>query len=325
MPGEQQHYVPQFLLKNFTHGKKPKIFVYDKSNDKRFQTNIKNIASETGFYDLEVEDSALTMEPHLAHLEANTSEIIKKLIKVRNIKSLSEDETGILALFLAVQFVRTKEHRLKFEHLGKLLAQWLRDMGASEENNEEVTRSSGSALEDKVFGLRSLVGAKDLVPHFLNKAWVLLETIPRNPFFISDNPIGLHNGMDHGPYGNLGLAVTGIEIYLPISSTLCLNLLCPTIAEKYKKAYDNLRILDQMALELADSAMKKPAFASAFYDGLINGTPIKVVEDNVTMINSLQVVYSSRFVYCESNAFELVERMIKDNQEYRTGLKPVTS
>jgi hypothetical protein len=246
MPGEQQHYVPRFLLKNFSHGKKPKIFVYDKWNGKRFHTNIKNVASETGFYDLELENIALTVEPQLAHLETNTSEIIKKLIKDRNIKALSENQVVTFALFLAVQFVRTKEHRLRFEDLQKVLARKLRDMGASEENISEVTESPHNIPEDKLFGLRSLVTAKEFIPHFLNKAWVLLETIPQNPFFISDNPIGLHNEMDYGPYGNLGLAVKGIEIYFPISSTLCLNLLCPTIAEEFRKAYDNLRMLDQI-------------------------------------------------------------------------------
>ena len=323
MQGEQQHYVPRFLLKNFTHGKKPKIFVYDKSNDNRFHTNIKNIAAENGFYDLEFEDGVLTAEPSLARLEANTSGIIKKLIKGRNIKSLSEDEVAILALFLAVQFVRTKEHRLRFEHLGKQITQKLCDMGVKEEKINEFIGSPGSSPEDKLFGLRSLVNAKEFVPHFLNKAWVLLETTSRNPFFISDNPIGLHNDMHFGPYGNLGLAVKGIQIYLPISSTLCLNFLCPTIAEEFVKAYDNIRHLDQVAPGLADSAMKKPAFARAFCDGLVNGTQIRVVEDNVTMINSLQVVYSSRFVYCESDAFKLIERMIRDNQKYREGLKPL--
>jgi hypothetical protein len=312
MQGEQQHYVPRFLLKNFTHGKKPKVFVYDKSNDKRFHTNIKNIAAESGFYDLEVKDGFLTMEPSLAQLEANTSRIIKKLLKDRNIKSLDQDEVVMLGLFLAVQFVRTKEHRLRFEYLGKQLVEMLHKVDASEENFKELKGSSGSVPEDKLFGLRSLAEAKKFVPHFLNKAWVLLETTPRNPFFISDNPIGLHNDMDHGPYGSLGLAVKGIQIYLPISSTLCLNLLCPTIAEELRKAHDNPKILAQV-----------PPSTRAFCDGLVNGTPIRVVEDNVTMINSLQVRFSSRFVYCESDSFELVAKMIRDSQKYREGLKPV--
>jgi hypothetical protein len=324
MPGDQQHYVPRFLLKNFTHGKKPEIFVYDKSNDKRFHANIKNIASESGFYDLELEDFAVTVEPRLAHLETNTSKIINKLIKDRNVKLLSEDEVLILALFLAVQFVRTKEHRLRFQDLRKVLARRLRAMGVSEENIRQVIKNSRSIPEDKVFGLRSLVRAKEFVPHFLNKAWVLLETIPQNPFFISDNPIGLHNETDYRPYGNIGLGVKGIEIYFLISSTFCLNLLCPTIAEEFRKAHDNLRIMDQMTPGFADSDMKNPAFTRAFCDGLVNGTPTRVLEDNVTMINSLQVVYSSRFVYCEFNSFELVEKMIRDNPKYREGLKPTT-
>jgi hypothetical protein len=322
MPGEQQHYVARFLLKNFSHGKKPKIFVYDKSNDKRFQTNIKNVAAENGFYELELEASVLTLEPGLAHLEANTSGIIKKLIRDRSIKALNKHDVVILAVFLAVQFVRTKEHRLRFEHLGELFAQKLRDMGASEENIKEITGGPTSIPQDKLIGFKSLLDTKEFVPHFLNKAWVLFETTNKHPFYISDNPIGLHNEIDHRPYGNLGLAVTGIEIYFPISSTLCLGLLCPTIAEEFQKAYKNIKILDQMASGLADSVMNKPAVARAFCDGLVNGTPIKVIEDNVTMINSLQVMYSSRFVYCESNTFELVERMISDNQKYREGLKP---
>ena len=59
MSKELQHYVPRFLLKNFAKGKKPQIFVYDKSNDKQFKTNIKNIAAETGFYDIKVDGISL--------------------------------------------------------------------------------------------------------------------------------------------------------------------------------------------------------------------------------------------------------------------------
>lgn len=325
MPGEQHHYVPRFLLKHFTKGKKPKIFVYDKSNDNQFRTNIKNIAAENGFYDIEVDDGILTLEPGLAHLEANTSGIIKKLLKERTLKTLDEHEVAILAVFLAVQFVRTKEHRLRFEHLGELFAQKLRDMGASEENISEQTKSTTGLPEDKLIGFKSVLGAKEFVPHFLNKVWVLFETTAKNPFYISDNPLTLHNEVDHGPYGNIGLAVRGIEIYLPISTTLCLGLLCPSIAEEFKKAYENIRQLDQVAPGLADTIMNKPEAARAFCEGLVNGAPIQVIEDNVMMMNSLQVMYSSRFVYCETESFDLVKRMIKDNEKFREGIKPTVS
>lgn len=325
MAGEQQHFVPRFLLKNFTHGKKPKICVYDKWNDNCFQTNIKNVAVENGFYDVEFEDNILTLEPGLAHLETNASGIIKKLVKDKAINVLNGNEVVILAVFLAVQFVRTKEHRLRFKHLGELFAKKLKDLGAPEQNMDEVTGGKIGVSKDKLFGLKSVIGANGFVPHFLNKEWVIFETTRIHPFYISDNPISLHNEIDHGFYGNLGLAVKGIEIYMPLSSTLCLGLLCPTIAEEFRKGHQNIEMLDRIAPSLADSLMKHPIAARAFCEGLVHGTPIKIIEDNVTMINSLQVVYSSRHVYCETDNFELVRRMIVDNKKYRYGLKPTLS
>ncbi|MCG7962178.1 MAG: DUF4238 domain-containing protein, partial [Candidatus Thiodiazotropha taylori] len=288
----------------------------------QFRTNIKNVAAEKGFYDLEVDDGVLTLEPGLAHLEANASAVIKKILKEKTLKVLDEREVTILAVFLAVQFVRTKEHRLRFERLGEMFAQKLREMGASEENIAEQTKSSTGLPEDKLIGFKSVLGAKEFVPHFLNKVWVLFETTSRYPFYISDNPLTLHNGMDHGFYGNIGLAVRGIELYLPISTTLCLALICPSIVEEFQIAYQNIRRLDQIAPGLADTVMKKPAATREFCDGLVNGTPISVIDDNVMMMNSLQVMYSSRFVYCERESFDLVERMIKDDERFREGLKP---
>jgi len=40
-------------------------------------------------------------------------------------------------------------------------------------------------------------------------------------FYLGDNPVlALNNTRDFGPYGNIGLAVPGIEIYLPLTSDL---------------------------------------------------------------------------------------------------------
>lgn len=38
-----QHYVPQFLLRNFGSGKKDCVWVLDKSSDTIFKSNAKNI------------------------------------------------------------------------------------------------------------------------------------------------------------------------------------------------------------------------------------------------------------------------------------------
>lgn len=266
MAGEQHHYVPRFLLKNFTHGKKPNIFVYDKSNDKRFRTNIKNIAVENRFYELKLPDGILTLEPELADLETNSAQIIEKLIQEKSIRALNNDEVKKLAIFLAIQFFRTKEHRLRLEQKVKLIVQKLRDGGATEENIEEVTKGPTGVPMNKLIGLSLILDAKEFVPYFLNKVWVLFETTYRHPFFISDNPITLYNEINHLPYGNIGLAVRGIEIYLPISTTLCLGLLCPTIVDEIQKANEIIEKLEEISPELVDSTMKRSIEERMFYE-----------------------------------------------------------
>lgn len=322
MAGDQHHYVPRFLLRNFTRGARSRIWVYDKATDRTFHTNVKNVAAEKGFYDLELNDSVITFEPSLASLETRTSGLFEVFAREKRLSNIDATSRALLAEFIAVQFVRTKEHRLRFEHLGTLLAKALRERGAGEEDIRKLVQEPQGPEAAKLAGLRALLESRRLVPPLLSKAGVLFETKPEMPLYISDNPVTMHNEMDHGPYGNLGLMVKGIEVYLPISTTLCLGLLCPSIAEEFQKAHRNLRLLDRFAPGAADALLSQPRDARAFCEGLINGTPIPIVEDNVAMLNSLQVMYSSRFVYCGSDSFALVKRMIRDNAKYREGLKP---
>ena len=67
------HYVPQFLLKNFSvDPNKPQVWAYDKSTGRSFRTNVRNIAAEKGFYRLEVGGRTLSLEEGLSTLEDKT-------------------------------------------------------------------------------------------------------------------------------------------------------------------------------------------------------------------------------------------------------------
>ena len=319
MDSKQQHYVPRFLLKNFTTGKKPYIWVFDKHKEVSFRTNIKNIAAEKGFYNFETADSTLTLEPGLAHLEDRTSSILSELLKSKKLSILKEDSRVVLSFFMAVQFVRTKEHRLILKSLSDALINKLKQMGASD---EEVSRFIASEDDDKISSLKLILDAKKFAPHFLNKTWMLFETSISAPLYISDNPMTLDNQLDHSPYGNLGLAVRGIEIYLPLSTTICLGFICPSIGEEVVKAEQNFRILDQMDPGTAEGLLKDPVGTREYCKRVVNGTPIALKHENVMRLNSLQVRFSSRFVYCETDDFDLVRTMIKDNPKSREELKP---
>jgi Protein of unknown function (DUF4238) len=67
--------------------------------------------------------------------------------------------------------------------------------------------------------------ALDLTPHIINKAWLLYSTLSQHAFYISDNSVALQNTTNQDPLrGILGLGVQGIEIYLPISGTVCFGI-----------------------------------------------------------------------------------------------------
>ena len=47
---KNQHYVPQFYLKQWANNKE-QLFVYDKKQKKSFTSNVKNVVSSKFFYD----------------------------------------------------------------------------------------------------------------------------------------------------------------------------------------------------------------------------------------------------------------------------------
>ena len=59
---KNQHYVPQFILRNFTVGDGKQIHVFDKQDEKSFRTNIRNIAAETGFYNFDIKEYKFTTD-----------------------------------------------------------------------------------------------------------------------------------------------------------------------------------------------------------------------------------------------------------------------
>src|SRR5262245_24937215 len=117
-----QHTVPKFLLRNFTKDKKHRIWAYDKHNGTRFRPNIRNVASEKGFYDLPA-DAPLggSLEAGLQQIEDRAAPILREVVGRKNIALLDNESREDLAVFFATLFARTKEHRLRYDHLGQLV------------------------------------------------------------------------------------------------------------------------------------------------------------------------------------------------------------
>lgn len=308
MSKERQHYVPQSLLRHFTYNKKKSlIWAYDKSNDKQFSNNISKICAGRGFYDINIDGEELSIEKALSQIEGDAAKIIKNIIRHKTLNLLNEHTFDTLATFITLQFLRTKEYRQRYTHLIKISKQHFIDKFGDISGIEDYFKSNNTPEFDEKLFCFSIMGKIDeFLPHFKNKNWLLFETNSSNPFYISDNPVTLQNQKDFGFYGNIGIGVPNIEISIPLSTTLCLWITCPLIAEELQKSLKTDPKNEELLAHL--SAWK-------------TGNSLFLDSEHVKRFNYLQVLWSERFVYCANNKFELVKEMINENEDYRSSWK----
>ncbi|MDD5488627.1 MAG: DUF4238 domain-containing protein [Candidatus Omnitrophica bacterium] len=338
---KNQHYVPQSILKGFAHGKKKKVWAYDKHTDNIFETQIRNIAAETGFYDisgkelseklmkddkfekndlpqevidfLKTGNYTITMEEKFNKLEDKAASIVEKMIKADAISGLTEEEKVIFGLFLAVQQLRVKVTALQIRQMFNGIKEHCVKMGFTE---GQIDKSMAMDKTDlKMFHLRTIMKADRNLPQFLNKKWILLKAPERENLYIGDNPVTLQNQNDYSPYGNLGLAVKGIEIYFPISHKYELALFCPSIEEAFLELEDKLKEFPHYEPKIGR------AYLNEMIEGFKSGRSVTLQREMVENLNYLQVMFSCRFVFSQSNNFEIVRKMIENREEYRGFLK----
>src|SRR4051812_21414609 len=97
-----QHYVPQFLLRNFANPR-GQLAVFDKANGRSFSTSPKGVAAEAWFYDfIDGKGDPQSLEQALGRLEGGMAAIIAGIIEKQSLAHLTNDEQSGLAFFAAV-------------------------------------------------------------------------------------------------------------------------------------------------------------------------------------------------------------------------------
>jgi hypothetical protein len=213
-----------------------------------------------------------------------------------------------LAVFLAIQRIRTRSFRDNWRHLPAMLGEWLRGQGHSEEELSAVAKhisipDENETTRDTVRFMQT--ETSNLAVHFVDKTWLLLRTGRTRPFLIGDNPIALQNRRDSGPRGNLGLAVRGIEIYFPLSPVRALALWCPSHESVIREASARRRPLPRPAQDILTA--------------INTGRPLASAPENVENFNSLQIRYAERYVFSSVDDFKLARDMIATHPETKTG------
>ncbi len=313
-----QHYVPQFLLRNFGNGKKDQVWVFDKMTGRTFSTNAKNIACENRFYDFEIDGNSVSVEPMLSGLEGSAKRIIKAILNADSLNVINDDEKSILSIFFSVQHTRTKTFREQWNDFPKMLRKHLEAQG------EQVAIGSQAAElihdltenESKAQTAQFMLEApQHFAPHFATKLWLLAATTRKHPFILSDSPLTLQNMIDMSPRGNLGLSVPGIEIYFPFSPVRALAMWCSSLGDVVLEHAQVLR--RRYGGRKADRASDEGILS--LEDALRTGHPAMYTKENVENFNSLQVARSERYIFSSVNDFRLAEEMIRARSNLRRG------
>src|SRR5665213_1488930 len=142
----------------------------------------------------------------------------------------------------------------------------------------------------KFFHMNQIKGAHEFVPILLSKKWVLYKATQGQTFYIGDNPVVLQNQKQYGFRGNLGLAVNGIEIYVPLAKNYTLALFCPSIGEMFEDIAAKLKFLPHFEPPLGRK------YIADMLEGMIMGRAVDMPRESIINHNYLQVMFASRFV-----------------------------
>jgi len=272
---KMQHYVPRVYLKNFSknNGKEYYIYCFDKQNNKSFQTNIKDIAFEKEFYDKISEEQ--TTEKTLRAIEMEVGGVIPKLLKIKDIDKLSDEEKDILSEFIAYQMIRVKETREALKDTAKQFFKKYEDQLAPELKNQVLDSMKEESLRNIH---KDIIGEmNEFKKRIKDMKWILVINKSRFPFWTSDNPVAEYNAIDLSPYGNIGLECLGFEMHIPIHPKIVLIICDPR----------------------------------TFSHEPTN----KVIKDyrQVVRERDYQVRYSTRFIFSNEANFSFAQMMLREN------------
>jgi hypothetical protein len=291
-----QHYVPQAYLKRFADGEE-RMWVFDKYTKKSFHSHVRNVASETYFYDIPAELAAIAppglnidvkyVEKWFSKIEGDFNTAVQSLIDHLEQTAGSEDpvfttvdQRDFLAFCIAQQAVRTKEFRLWTSELEEKGEQAIINMVAKMRGiAERVERQPQSDAEKQLRHIQMLLDpetARGIYECLAGHIWFIGVNNTNQLLYTSDSPIVRIEHKKQPNFSHMGYCSPGVEIALPISSKYIL-----VICER--EFHKQLQVVD--------------------------GKQRNLNPNNVATYNRLQVLQSNRQVYCATQSFDLAEEV----------------
>ena len=210
---KNQHYVPQFYLRNFSedgHG----IRTFNLSSGKVIpHAKLKYQCSKDYFYG---EDG--TLEKALGGMETSFSLTFKKCLELNSKERISDEDFYLLSMFAAVQHMRTKKYLDIMEQFGKQTYGTLAELYIKT-HKLNLSPDQYRIDTDPDFP-RYILRIGILHQPLLNDLeCIILENKTQEDFVLSDNPVILQNPFleKFVKFNCNGMATRGLQIYFPLS------------------------------------------------------------------------------------------------------------
>lgn len=296
---KKHHFVPQSILRNFSiENKEKRIFVYDKKDDKTFPSSITDAGSENYFNTIREEFDQLNLESIFQKCDDTAAYIINKIVQNNSLEGLDLEDFYLLAVVTSIQLQRTKLVRTTLEYISMEQRRFVEEI-CSRSDKFTFDETKNRILSENEIKLITILGAFDInksVESLLAKGIYLVENMTNSPFWISDNPVVIHNDF---PYGSPGIFEEGVEIYFPLSSSIIAVFSCKSILRKMEQA-EEFKILDSSG--------------KAYLDAVKYNKNFKILSNQIEQVefyNQQQVLNSSRYIYSQTNDFALAKDTIK--------------
>ena len=325
---QNQHYVPKFILRNFlSDAKNERVSVFSKSTGRGFVTSIRNIMAERRFHDFSIDDKYIaSFEEAFCRIEDRLLPTYRRVVEQRRLER-STEERNDLALLVAFQLARTRYQREQFLHMEQQLKDHLGKQGFTLDQVKDYEPLTTDRLTQQHLQY-ILSSIPDFAQEIAAKDLLLMSAPAGRSFYLADNPVSLHNS-EPAPsmMGNVGLAMRGAEIYLPLSADLMLAAWCPTIVERVRTERDRqqkqaksdlLGLLMRGQIKTEQMQQKLAILGNIHHPvkdllaGFDAGLPVAVDESDMDFSNSLQVGYARDFIICKAGDFELARRFVKE-------------
>jgi hypothetical protein len=302
MSDENQHWVPKFLIKNFS-ASDGRVFRFDIHTGKVTKPPPRLVASDLRFNEFVIEGQEVSFEDRLEKVETRAAPIIKQIVARRSIASLTNLERVNIANFVVAQSFRTEAFYKGF--------------------TDQPTREDFGQTFEHLWRCAFIVADEIKRRH-----WALMVIESGDVFYLGDNPAVLQRSENPKDGSGLGFDVKGVEAFLPLSPKCALYMPCRSVSDERIAQYESAVVLHRAvrsavmrgyrggadALQMAQMTILR---TRSIYEAFTKGVPLQAAEAHVQNGNYLQCSWAHSAVYSDRKDFSFAQRVFRENPQYR--------